>query len=230
MALYEAEEEMMEGTWFVSVRKAIAPMTQKYQQFLDKVTPHTAQRWYCTAFLAFVSSRPPLPCGPSPDATLSPHVAQQPPEPPLGNKVYVVRVWLIAGFYVVSYGLGIYVLNLLIPFISPQDEDALLPTAKDDEHRPFMRKMSEFKFWYQLTFCHYYMLSPYFSPRRHGCTKAFTIAIIMTFFRFFDVPVFWPILLLYFLMLFGMTMKKQISHMIQYVQQTPSLLKHDPVL
>jgi len=37
----------------------------------------------------------------------------------------------------------------------------------------------------------------------------------MTFFRFFDVPVFWPILLLYFLMLFGMTMKKQISHMIQ---------------
>jgi len=164
MALYEAEEDYMEGTWFVGLRKAFAPITSKYQQFLDKVTPETQYRWYFTAFLAVV---------------------------------YVIRVWLLAGFFVVSYGLGIYVLNLLIPFISPQDEDSLLPTAKDDEHRPFMRKMSEFKFW-------------------HGCTKAFTIALIMTFFRFFDVPVFWPILLLYFLMLFGMTMKKQISHMIQH--------------
>merc|ERR1711970_1293238 len=164
MALYEAEEDYMEGAWFVGIRKAFAPITTKYQQLLDKATPHAAYRWYFTAFIALV---------------------------------YVVRVWLLAGFFVVSYGLGIYVLNLLIPFISPQDEDSLLPTAKDDEHRPFMRKMSEFKFW-------------------HGCTKAFTIALIMTFFRFFDVPVFWPILLLYFLMLFGMTMKKQISHMIQH--------------
>ena len=54
-----------------------------------------------------------------------------------------------------------------------------------------------------------------FLSLRHGCTKAFSISILMTFFSFFDVPVFWPILLLYFLMLFGMTMKKQVSHMIE---------------
>merc|ERR1711907_107055 len=164
MALYEAEEDYLEGAWFVGIRKAFAPITQKYTQLLDKATPHTAYRWYFTAFIALV---------------------------------YVVRVWLVTGFFVVSYGLGIYILNLLIPFISPQDEEALLPTAKDDEHRPFMRRLSEFKFW-------------------HGCTKAFCIAFVMTFFSFFDVPVFWPILLLYFLMLFGMTMKKQISHMIKH--------------
>merc|ERR1711934_340741 len=164
MALYEAEESYLEGTWFVGVRKMFAPISSRYTQILDKATPHTAYRWYFTAFISLV---------------------------------YVLRVWLIAGFFVVSYGLGIYILTLLIPFISPQDEEALLPTAKDDEHRPFMRRLSEFKFW-------------------HGCTKAILVAIFLTFFSIFDVPVFWPILLLYFLMLFGMTMKKQISHMIQH--------------
>lgn len=55
MALYEAEEEALEGVWFSGLRKSFAPMTQRYQQFLDKVTPHTAERWYATGFLAFVS-------------------------------------------------------------------------------------------------------------------------------------------------------------------------------
>jgi Rer1 family len=38
----------------------------------------------------------------------------------------------------------------------------------------------------------------------------------MTLFTVFDVPVFWPILLLYWLMLFTVTMKRQIKHMIKY--------------
>jgi len=164
MALYEAEESYLEGSWFVGIRKAFAPLTIRYTQIIDKVTPHIAYRWYFTAFIAVV---------------------------------YCVRVWLLDGFFVVTYGLGIYILNLLIPFISPQDEDALLPTAKDDEHRPFMRRLTEFKFWY-------------------GCTKAILISILLTCFQVFNVPVFWPILLLYFLMLFGMTMKKQIAHMLKH--------------
>jgi hypothetical protein len=32
----------------------------------------------------------------------------------------------------------------------------------------------------------------------------------------FDIPVFWPILLLYFIVLFIMTMQRQIKHMIKY--------------
>jgi hypothetical protein len=32
----------------------------------------------------------------------------------------------------------------------------------------------------------------------------------MTFFSIFDIPVFWPILLIYFLALFAMTMKRQV--------------------
>jgi hypothetical protein len=32
----------------------------------------------------------------------------------------------------------------------------------------------------------------------------------------FDVPVFWPILLLYFIVLFVITMKRQIKHMMKH--------------
>jgi hypothetical protein len=51
---------------------------------------------------------------------------------------------------------------------------------------------------------------------RYSCTKAFVIAFCMTFFSVFDVPVFWPILLIYWVMLFFITMKRQIRHMIKH--------------
>lgn len=38
----------------------------------------------------------------------------------------------------------------------------------------------------------------------------------MTFFSVFDVPVFWPILLCYWIVLFVLTMRRQIAHMIKY--------------
>jgi hypothetical protein len=38
----------------------------------------------------------------------------------------------------------------------------------------------------------------------------------MTFFLVFDVPVFWPILLYYWIVLFVLTMKRQIVQMIKY--------------
>jgi hypothetical protein len=70
--------------------------------------------------------------------------------------VYVIRVYLVQGFYIISYGLGIYVLNLLIGFLSPQvdpeihelSEGPTLPTRGSDEFRPFVRRLPEFKFWY----------------------------------------------------------------------------------
>ncbi|KAL6227399.1 hypothetical protein ACLB2K_001357 [Fragaria x ananassa] len=91
--------------------------------------------------------------------------------------VYVLRVYLVEGFYVVSYGLGIYLLNLLIGFLSPQVDPEIhdlsdgpsLPTRGSDEFRPFVRRLPEFKFWYSIT-------------------KAFCIAFVMTFFSAFDVP------------------------------------------
>ncbi|XP_015065882.1 protein RER1A-like isoform X3 [Solanum pennellii] len=69
--------------------------------------------------------------------------------------LYVVRVYLVEGFYVISYALGIYLLNLLIGFLSPQVDPELqdlsdgptLPTRETDEFRPFVRRLPEFKFW-----------------------------------------------------------------------------------
>ena len=118
--------------------------------------------------------------------------------------LYCLRVWLLGAFYIVTYGLGIYLLNQLIGFISPQfdpeEENALdggLPTRDSEEYRPFARRLPEFKFW-------------------HSCIRAVVTAFFLTFFGIVDVPVFWPILLVYFCVLFFVTMKRQINHMIKH--------------
>ncbi|KAL8443394.1 hypothetical protein Emed_006850 [Eimeria media] len=123
---------------------------------------------------------------------------------------YLLRVYLLAGFFVVTYGLGIYLLNLLIGFISPQidpeTEEYVLPvrgsgggggSADSGEFRPFLRQVPEFKAWV-------------------SGMRALLIAIGMTFFEVFDLPVFWPILLVYFILLFVLTMKQQVKRMIKY--------------
>lgn len=68
--------------------------------------------------------------------------------------IYALRVYIVQGFYIVSYGLGIYLLNLLIGFLSPMVDPELevpdgptLPTKGSDEFRPFIRRLPEFKFW-----------------------------------------------------------------------------------
>uniref|UniRef100_A0A1J3K2U3 Protein RER1 n=1 Tax=Noccaea caerulescens TaxID=107243 RepID=A0A1J3K2U3_NOCCA len=118
--------------------------------------------------------------------------------------IYFVRVYLVEGFYIITYAIGIYLLNLIIAFLSPQDDPeaslttgGTLPTRGSDEYRPFVRRLPEFKFWLSII-------------------RAFVIGFTMTFFQVFDVPVFWPILLFYWVMLFFLTMRKQIQHMIKY--------------
>ena len=61
---------------------------------------------------------------------------------------------------------------------------------------------------------------------------ATTVAFFMTFFRFFDIPVFWPVLVVYFCVLFFLTMKRQImvrpshgrAHQMPPFTNVPSLL------
>jgi len=111
----------------------------------------------------------------------------------------MLRVYLLQGWFIVTYGLGIYLLNLFIGFLSPSidpegDDGPGLPSSTGEEFRPFERRVPEFKFWY-------------------SASKSVCIATVMTFFSVFDIPVFWPILLLYFCVLFFLTMKRQIKHM-----------------
>ena len=54
-----------------------------------------------------------------------------------------------------TYALGIYNLNLLLGFLTPQVDPELegptLPSKGQDEFRPFVRRLPEFKFWCTLS-------------------------------------------------------------------------------
>ena len=69
-----------------------------------------------------------------------------------------------------------------------EDGSSTLPTKQDDEFRPFVRRLPEFKFW-------------------HSAARAIVIAIVCSFFTMFDLPVFWPVLVVYWFLLFIMTSK-----------------------
>ena len=119
--------------------------------------------------------------------------------------IYFIRVFYKKGYYALTYCIGIHFLNSFIGFISPLDdpEDELgennsyLPQRSNEEFRPFQRKIREFSFW-NLMFW------------------TFVVSIFFTFFECFDIPVFWPLLLVYFLLIFFIIMKRQIKHMIKY--------------
>ncbi|PAV64269.1 hypothetical protein WR25_25352 [Diploscapter pachys] len=156
------------------VSRFFSSIEQKYQYYLDRLTPYTAVRWTIAVASLFI---------------------------------FIFRILYIQGFYIVAYAVGIYWLNLLLLFLTPSidpalnydddDDGPVLPQSSSDEFRPFMRRLPEFKFW-------------------HSFIKSTLIATTCTFFEFFNVPVFWPILVMYFCILFFLTMKRQIMHMIKY--------------
>jgi len=149
---------------------------QTYQLMLDRWTPYTTSRWIATVVLVCC---------------------------------FIARIIIAQGWYIVTYALAIYHLNLLLAFLTPKidpaameldpDEDGEpgLPTSQNEEFRPFIRRLPEYKFWY-------------------SATKATLIAFVCTFFQLFNIPVFWPILVMYFITLFCITMKRQIKHMIRF--------------
>lgn len=149
-----------------------------YQTYLDKSVPFTTYRWAGLGVLLLL---------------------------------FLTRILLVQGWYIVCYSLGIYLLNLFLAFLTPKFDPSLeqemqnenieegVPEddGRDEEFRPFIRRLPEFKFWYK-------------------ASVATTISLVATFFSFTDIPVFWPILLMYFIILFTLTMRKQIQHMIKY--------------
>ncbi|KAJ1033822.1 hypothetical protein NDA16_000032 [Ustilago loliicola] len=177
-------------------------LQQRYQSFLDSTTPYPLQRWGATAFLLFL---------------------------------FMLRIVLSQGWYIVCYALAIYLLNLFLAFLTPKFDPSYeqdlaeqdveegepgLPTSSstgnnggglmsgvfgsslngqsgDDEFRPFIRRLPEFKFWL-------------------SATQAVVLSLLATTSSAFDVPVFWPILLMYFCVLFTITMRRQIKHMIRH--------------
>ncbi|PGH07089.1 hypothetical protein AJ79_06367 [Helicocarpus griseus UAMH5409] len=167
-----------EQTPFTAVTTQTSRITRQYQAYLDAVTPYTTYRWIGTGVLLFV---------------------------------FFLRIVLAQGWYIVAYTLGIYLLNLFLAFLQPKFDPSLtqdesledgdpqshLPTKQDDEFRPFIRRLPEFKFW-------------------HSATRAIAIGFVCCWSEVFNIPVFWPVLVVYWLILFSLTMRRQIQHMIKY--------------
>jgi hypothetical protein len=47
-------------------------------------------------------------------------------------------------------------------------------------------------------------------------SRAFLCGLVMTLVPMFDVPVFWPVLLVYWIILVFVTMRRQVRHMIKH--------------
>lgn len=75
--------------------------------------------------------------------------------------------------------------------------DSTLPTKSNEEFKPFVRRLPEFKFW-------------------HSATRAVVIAFLCSWSEIFNLPVFWPVLVVYWLILVFLTMRRQIQSMIKY--------------
>ncbi|KAJ8475079.1 hypothetical protein ONZ51_g6782 [Trametes cubensis] len=161
----------------------LAKARRQYQQWLDRVTPFVLYRWLGTAGLL---------------------------------ALFMLRIIFAQGWYIVAYAHAIYLLNLLLAFLQPKFDPSLqddlladdleegaegtaspLPSQRDDEFRPFVRRLPEWQFWL-------------------SATRATLISIVCSFFEMFDVPVYWPILVVYWFVLFLLTMRRQIQHMVKY--------------
>jgi len=70
-----------------------------------------------------------------------------------------------------------------------------LPTKSSDEFKPFVRRLPEFKFW-------------------HAATRAVGLAFCCCWSQVFNLPVFWPVLVVYWFILVVLTMRRQIQHML----------------
>ncbi|KAI0258863.1 retrieval of early ER protein Rer1 [Gloeopeniophorella convolvens] len=169
---------------FQNIPATYARIKRQYQQTLDRVTPYVLYRWIGTG------------------VTIA---------------VFELRIVLAQGWYIVCYAHAIYLLNLLLAFLQPKFDPSLqddlmadeleeggeeevrspLPSSRDDEFRPFVRRLPEWQFWL-------------------STTRATLISFFMTFSAVFDVPVYWPILVMYFCVLFVLTMRRQLQHMIKY--------------
>ncbi|KAI0359621.1 retrieval of early ER protein Rer1 [Trametes cingulata] len=158
----------------------LAKGQRQYQQWLDRITPFVLYRWLGTAGVL---------------------------------ALFGLRIVFAQGVNAHA----IYLLNLLLAFLQPKFDPSLqddlladeieeggeaggpspLPSQRDDEFRPFVRRLPEWQFWL-------------------SATRATLIAFVCTFFETFDVPVYWPILVVYWFVLFLLTMRRQIQHMIKY--------------
>eukprot|EP00388_Colpodella_angusta_P041711 GDKK01054057.1.p1 GENE.GDKK01054057.1~~GDKK01054057.1.p1 ORF type:complete len:213 (+),score=24.44 GDKK01054057.1:83-640(+) len=116
--------------------------------------------------------------------------------------LFYIRIFILEEFYVIAYGVSVHMLYLLIMVITPmsdpdeQAEDVALP-MHEREHRPFVPKVGEFIVW-------------------RNMIRVLAIGFFLTLFGFLDIPVFWPILVVYFIALFAVQVGGRVKHMMTH--------------
>ena len=115
--------------------------------------------------------------------------------------IFTIRMFATHRYYYAGYIAGLYILQAFILFLSPKNDPDLygkdvLPTAGDGDYKPFVRKLPEFTFWRRAT---------------AAAVLAFFLSLMP-----FDLPVYGPLLLVYFLVVTFITFRTRIRHMIKY--------------
>jgi hypothetical protein len=216
------------------VRYALQPLRNTAVRYQDQLTPLRWQRWTAFGVLTLL---------------------------------YMVKLLVQPGWYVVSYALGIYLLSqfvlFLMPAYEPEESADALPTRATDEFKPFDRKLPEYRFWCAANAaraqersraerigaeqsgvcagrcsrarasahvclaamrrvcavcvrdCSCDFVSAYCSrfSLRMRCFVGLVIGFALIFDPRFDIPVYWPILLMYFVILSFVQLKQRVSHM-----------------
>ena len=127
--------------------------------------------------------------------------------------LFVFRMIYLQAYFAVGYVFGFYTIQKIILYFTPstlpsitdeeenEEEVFDIPNVvldkNEDSSKPIVRKLGEFKLWKKIFL-------------------AASISLTMTFFSIFDLPVFWPILLLYFFLVAATIVLKQKLHMKKY--------------
>ena len=127
--------------------------------------------------------------------------------------LFILKMILLSAYFAVAYILGFYIMHNFILYLTPstlpsiQDEEEAeenvyeIPEVvlehNEDSSKPIVRKLGEFKLWKKLFF-------------------ATSLCLSLTFFKIFDFPVFWQILLLYFIFIMTTIILRQRAHMKKY--------------
>jgi len=85
-----------------------------------------------------------------------------------------------------------------------------LSDGREDETRPITPSMPEIKIWERVTY-------------------AFAIGTVCTCFKLLEIDVFWPMLVLYFIVLAGYTIRKVFKQMVRHNYGFEDFAKHPPV-
>ena len=124
-----------------------------------------------------------------------------------------------ASYDVATYLIGFYLLQLLLSYYTPQgvedepqesqsdyyylgSEEFIVPEGAEEEatgvergeDKPLLRSMGELQVWERATF-------------------AFIMGLVCTYFKMLQIDVFWPLLLVYFLVLVVYTLQKILKTM-----------------